>query len=524
MMIKYTKETLNKSLVIAGTSLFLGLAPQLSFAANEQILFDDFNYNSTAELTKNGWNVRTYPGGPGLSNGGWDASNVSFVDTGINKSMRLRATTNINGSNIVNGAATQGSSSQSEVRRSESKYKNGTWATRMYFNDAPLDGPDGDSVVETFFGITKYIEGSEPYSEIDFEYLANGGWYTGTSDPAMWSGTYRIVDHADTNSHANTKTVGSLQGWHDLVMQVQDNKIDFFIDGNHQRGFTGSVAPDHPMYLMFQIWFSNDCYDTSDPCTKKGYLNNSTERTYYEDVDWVYFEKDTLLTPVQVSQTVQSLRDNNINYIEGIKPAGVDSGDPGEPVDDSDSATPGKYCDWHETTYAICNHVDDAWGWQDNASCVGRNLCAALPAPYGIIDNNDPDPGDGENSAFSLTIQAEAYTNMSGVQLENTTDSGGGQNVGGIDSADWMSYANINIPSDGSYLVEYRVSSVSGGKLALDLSPGNSIGSVVVPATGCGQNWVTVSHVVTIPAGEHSLGLYASQGGWNINWFKITQQ
>ncbi|TQV70603.1 carbohydrate-binding protein [Exilibacterium tricleocarpae] len=369
----------------------------------------------------------------------------------------------------------------------------------MFFTDAPSVGPDGDSVVQAFFGITRYIEGSEPYSEIDFEYLPNGGWYTGSYEPSMWSGTYRIVDFSDPSNHAVTRTTGSLQGWHDLVMQVRDGQIDFFIDGQHQTGFSGSVTPDYPMFLMFQIWFSNDCFDLS--CTKRGYLTDSNYREYYQDVDWVYFEKDTILSPAQVLQNVQDLRAQDIDFVKGNKPAG------------GGSTT--QRCNWWGTIYNICTHIETGWGWQNNADCVGINTCATLPPPYGIIE---------QGSAFSRLIQAESYSNMAGVDVENTTDTGQGQNVGWIDTGDWMSYYDIAIPSTGSYRVEYRVASINGARLSLDLNGGDLVlGAVDIPATGGWQSWETVSHTVTLAAGSYNVGIYALSGGWNINWFRITK-
>jgi hypothetical protein len=113
---------------------------------------------------------------------------------------------------------------------------------------------------------------------------------------------------------------------------------------------------------------------------------------------------------------------------------------------------------------------------------------------------------------------------MSGVQLENTTDVGGGQNVGWIDANDWIAFSGINFPTTGSYRVEYRVASVSGSRLSLDLNSGTiQLGQLAIPATGGWQNWVTVSHTVQISAGTYSLGIFAPQGGWNINWVKITK-
>lgn len=126
--------------------------------------------------------------------------------------------------------------------------------------------------------------------------------------------------------------------------------------------------------------------------------------------------------------------------------------------------------------------------------------------------------------AFTKQIEAESYTSMNGVQLETTADVGGGQNVGWIDANDWMAYANINFPSSGTYKVEYRVASVSGAMLSLDLNSGNiQLGQLAIPATGSWQSWRTISHTVSINAGTYSLGVFAPQGGWNINWIKITK-
>lgn len=127
-------------------------------------------------------------------------------------------------------------------------------------------------------------------------------------------------------------------------------------------------------------------------------------------------------------------------------------------------------------------------------------------------------------SAFTRLIQAETYTSMNGVQLETTTDTGGGQNVGWIDANDWMAYANINFPTSGTYKVEYRVASVSGARLSLDLNAGSiQLGQATIPATGGWQTWTTVSHTVSINAGTYSVGVFAPQGGWNINWLRFTK-
>ncbi|WP_250464842.1 carbohydrate-binding protein [Microbulbifer litoralis] len=126
---------------------------------------------------------------------------------------------------------------------------------------------------------------------------------------------------------------------------------------------------------------------------------------------------------------------------------------------------------------------------------------------------------------FNRTIQAESYFSSAGVDLENTTDAGGGQNVGWIDTGDWMAYNSITFPETGNYTVEYRVASQDGGgRVSLDLDGGTTVlGELALPATGGWQNWVTVSHTVHIPAGTYNLGLYAQTGGWNLNWIRISR-
>lgn len=128
------------------------------------------------------------------------------------------------------------------------------------------------------------------------------------------------------------------------------------------------------------------------------------------------------------------------------------------------------------------------------------------------------------SSAFSIQLQGEAFTAMSGVQTETTTDTGGGQNVAYIDAGDWMAYANVTIPATGSYRIEYRVASPSGSLLSADLNAGSiPLGNVTIPGTGGWQNWTTVSHTATLNAGTYSFGIFAQQSGWNLNWFRITR-
>jgi endoglucanase len=125
------------------------------------------------------------------------------------------------------------------------------------------------------------------------------------------------------------------------------------------------------------------------------------------------------------------------------------------------------------------------------------------------------------------TLQAESFSAMSGIQTETTSDTGGGLNVGWIDAGDWLSYAGtpVNIPSNGSYVIEYRVASQSGGgSLAFEEAGGAPVhGTITIPATGGWQTWMTIKHTVTLSAGSHKFGIKANGGGWNLNWIRISK-
>jgi beta-glucanase (GH16 family) len=126
-------------------------------------------------------------------------------------------------------------------------------------------------------------------------------------------------------------------------------------------------------------------------------------------------------------------------------------------------------------------------------------------------------------SGWSQQIEAESFTAQNGIQTEACTE--GGLNVAWIDAGDWLAYGAVTFPTSGSYRVEYRVASLNGGgTLSLDLNAGSvPLGQLAVPSSGGWQNWVTISHVVTINAGTYNPGLFAVQGGWNINWIRFTR-
>lgn len=118
----------------------------------------------------------------------------------------------------------------------------------------------------------------------------------------------------------------------------------------------------------------------------------------------------------------------------------------------------------------------------------------------------------------SLKIEAENYTAMSGVATENCSDTGGGQNVGYIDTGDWMDYT-VTIASAGTYTVDYRVNGWNTDAKIQLVKDGTVLATT---GTNTGNVWATVtSGTFTLPAGTYTIRLNISGGGFNLNWMEF---
>lgn len=122
-------------------------------------------------------------------------------------------------------------------------------------------------------------------------------------------------------------------------------------------------------------------------------------------------------------------------------------------------------------------------------------------------------------------IEAEDYIFQSGVQLETTTDVGGGQNVGYLDANDYLEY-NVEIVTAGIYKVTYRTASQSAGGIALQLIDTSGTPTVIhltsFPATGGWQNWATYDENAVLPAGIYTLRVLVTQAPFNFNWMEFS--
>ncbi|PTT78757.1 endoglucanase, partial [Pelomonas sp. HMWF004] len=175
-----------------------------------------------------------------------------------------------------------------------------------------------------------------------------------------------------------------------------------------------------------------------------------------------------------------------------------------------------------EGASALVQGANAQGGW--SAGQLTRSGALAKQIISGWPGTTTTPPAGCSRVSVPAQLQAEAFCNMSGVQVETTTDTDGGSNVGYIDNGDWMTY-DVNVPAAGSYTLRYRVASAAGGgTIQMERAGGGTVyGTVNVPSTGGWQNWTTVSHTVNLPAGQQTLAIVAKTGGFNVNWLDISR-
>lgn len=265
--------------------------------AGDGILFDDFSYTDQASLIKNGWIVRTKPGWPGVPNAVWGKNNVSFVNDEAQSGNRLLRMT----------SSTNGKAARQTQFCHQRKYREGTYAARVRFTDEPLSGTDGDQVVQTFYLISPLKAPMDPdYSEIDFEYLPNGGWGSDTSLHFTTWETFSPEPNWKMDNQSDS-TDGSYAGWHTLVVQVGNGRVTYYVDDVLRATQGGKYYPEVPMSINFNLWFIRD-----------GLVNAEEIREYVEDVDWVYFEGGKILATQDIAVKVSELQRDGVQFKDTV--------------------------------------------------------------------------------------------------------------------------------------------------------------------------------------------------------------
>ena len=126
-------------------------------------------------------------------------------------------------------------------------------------------------------------------------------------------------------------------------------------------------------------------------------------------------------------------------------------------------------------------------------------------------------------------IEAEHFFFQKGMELENTSDEGGGFNIGSLDNGDYADYY-VDVLASGTFNVTYRAAAdptwLSGGQVELSIYDSNSnsftfLQNIIIPATTGWQDWESISKAVNLDSGKHQIRLKILAGPFNLNWFSF---
>jgi poly(3-hydroxybutyrate) depolymerase len=120
-------------------------------------------------------------------------------------------------------------------------------------------------------------------------------------------------------------------------------------------------------------------------------------------------------------------------------------------------------------------------------------------------------------------VEAEKYALQYGTDTEQTSDTGGGLNVGWIENNDWLVYAIENNTDITQFEIKFRLAAPSAGGVFNYYIDNVKAGQITVPSTGGWQTWQSVVKTITVGKGKHYLKIFATTGGFNINYFNIQQ-
>ena len=149
-----------------------------------------------------------------------------------------------------------------------------------------------------------------------FEYLFNGGW--GMGPKTMWFTSWNSYSletsseaQRDQSSSTGPSAVGSLDGrWSILTIKLdEDGRTTYYIDGQQKASHANKDEIAGPQSIAFNLWFIGGGQD-------KKY--NGHSRTYWEDVDWVYYTPDTNTTTAEVEEIVTGMKNANIHVFDDI--------------------------------------------------------------------------------------------------------------------------------------------------------------------------------------------------------------
>ncbi|WP_441245305.1 cellulose binding domain-containing protein [Kitasatospora sp. McL0602] len=256
------------------------------------VVFDNFHYSGFDDpaLTAHGWQARTDQGGPGIKDT-WQPSDVSFPSEASAQGgqvLQLKASTD----------GTKAGTRQSELLSTDTNIFKGTFAARIFLSDKPTTGRNGDHLNESFFAISSG-DTSQHYSELDYEYMPNGGW--GVKDPDLDTTSWYSAKPPDRVTHALRTHLG---GWHTFMVTSMNGVSTYSMDGKELFSSNGKYFPREAMGAHFSAWFVD--------------LPFTGPRSWDMRVNWFYYKADQAVSQADVQKAVDGFYATGTNYVNTV--------------------------------------------------------------------------------------------------------------------------------------------------------------------------------------------------------------
>jgi beta-glucanase (GH16 family)/SOS-response transcriptional repressor LexA len=328
------------------------------------------------------------------------------------------------------------------------------------------------------------------------------------------------------------------QAFHTFSVDWEPNRIRWYIDGN--LFYTATPSTTSPYTWPFDQRF----YILLNLAVGGNFLQNPPSNANYfpqtMEVDYVRVYKSTTCTQPPVAnftiskstactgETVTfsntstgSISSYSWNFGSGASPATASGAGP------------------HSVTYSTTGSktvtltATGPGGSNTRTSTLTINNCS-VQSPYLNIVRSIP--GRIEAEHFDEGGQTIAYSDNSAgntggvfrntdVDIEASTDAGGGYNIGWIAAGEWLEYS-VNVSVAGRYDIEARVASISGAKtFRVEMNGVNVSGPISVPATGAWQSWQTVKVAdVDLTAGQRVMRIFFESGDFNLNYINFIRK
>ncbi len=155
-----------------------------------------------------------------------------------------------------------------------------------------------------------------------------------------------------------------------------------------------------------------------------------------------------------------------------------------------------------------------------------KALAQSLQLP-GTLQAEDFDQGaSGVAYVDTTNGNAGGAYRSTNVDIEATSDTGGGYDVGWVTAGEWLRYT-VNVSAAGLYDLEVRVAARgAGGTFHIEINGVDSTGPLTIPATGGWQDWTTLRKSgLNLTAGTQVWRVVMDQNGefavGNINFFRV---